>query len=472
MSSNMKHLEVVVVGAGIGGLATALALSADGHHVTVLDAVKEFAEVSQRPHIQNFQIEYALTIPQVGAGIRVSPNSSRLLLRWGVDLDPIKKETSRGNRFVDWKNNILLDVPYSDVKEKYGAPYYFIHRADLVDALLKATQRRKNITIKTQSKVVEYNYYRPAVKTEQGVWYSADLVISAEGIKSSARAAINGEPAEPTDTGDVAYRILVPAAPLLDDPEMRHLITEPWATHWMGPEGHAVGYPLRGGELFNIIIDITHNTDLGEPVGEAEWKKRADNTELIERFKDWCPQVRKLCSLTGEYLKWKLADLKQPLKRWIHPSGKVVLLGDACHPMMPYMAQGAAQAIEDAGTLRAALATYDNIPEALRVYERQRAPRAHYVAKNTRVLQEWLHLYAGPARYQRDEMMRHDNQRNPIFWAYTPRKDWLFGHDAEKLYKEEELQIPELPPMLPAEASVYSGKGVVGPRQSAAQSRL
>lgn len=357
------------------------------------------------------------------------------------------------------------------MKEKYGAPYYFIHRADLIDSLLKVTGRSKNITIKTQSKVVKYDYSRPAVKTEQGDWYSGDLVISAEGIKSSIRAVINGEPAEPTDTGDVAYRILVPAEPLLKDPKMRSLVTEPWATHWIGPEGHAVGYPLRGGELFNIIIDITHNADLGRPVGEDEWKKQADNTELVERFKDCCPQVRKLCSLTNEYLKWKLAELKQPLKWWVHPSGKVALLGDACHPMMPYMAQGAAQAIEDAGTLCAALATYDNIPEALRVYERQRAPRAEYVAKNTRVLQEWLHVYDGPARDERDEMMRHDNHKNPIFWGCTPRKDWLFGYDAGKLYKEEELQIPELPPMPPSEASVYSGKGVAGFRQSA-RSRL
>lgn len=120
------------------------------------------------------------------------------------------------------------------------------------------------------------------------------------------------------------------------------------------------------------------------------------------------------------------------------------------------MAQGAAQAIEDAGTLRAVIADYDNLSEALRIYEKQRAPRAQYVAKNTRVLQEWLHLYDGPARDQRDELMRHDNENNPILWGHTARKDWLFGHDARKLYNEGKLHIPELPPMPPAKASVYS----------------
>ena len=293
-----------------------------------------------------------------------------------MDLDNIKKEISRGNRFVDWKDHrkVLLDVPFDDLQEKYGTPYYLIHRADLIDGLVKAARTNAtNINIKTSSRVVEYDYNRPAVKTEQGDWCVADLVISAEGIKSCARKDINGAPMEPRDTGDVAYRILVPVEPLLEDPTTRELVTEPWATHWLGPEAHAVGYPLRGGELYNIIIDITHNTDCGEPVGEDDWKKQADNTELIERFKDWNAPVRKLCSLTGEYLKWKLVDFHEPLKRWVHPSGKIALLGDACHPMMPYLAQGAAQALEDAACLRSALAVYgnENIVKALNVYERQ-----------------------------------------------------------------------------------------------------
>jgi salicylate hydroxylase len=223
----------------------------------------------------------------------------------------------------------------------------------------------------------------------------------------------------------------------------------------MGPEGHAVGYPLRGGKLYNVIIDVTHRTDLGEPVGEDEWKRGADNAALIERFKDWCEPVRKLCSLTGSYLKWKLADFER-LDRWVHPSGKVALLGDNAHPMMPYMAQGAAMATEDAGTLRAALKEYSSIPEALKAYQAQRLPRTAYVAKNTRVLQEWLHLYDGPAREERDELMKHNDKNNPIFWGFSERKDWLFGHDAQKLGGGSDNPIPELPPLPPPEACVYS----------------
>jgi len=428
----MKNLNVIVVGAGIGGLQTALALAADGHKVKILESVKEFSEV--------------------GAGIRVPPNSSRLSRSWGVDLSSVKKEVSRGNRFVDWKGQHLLDCPFNDVESQYGAPYYFIHRADLIDALVSTVRKTKNITILMNTKVVNYDFETPSVETSRGDRIPGDLIICADGIKSELRDEINGSKMEPIDTGDVAYRILVPAGPLLEDPSMRRLVTEPWAVHWMGPEGHAVGYPLRGGELYNIIIDVTHRTDLGVPIGRDEWRQSTDNSGLIERFKEWCPPVRKLCGLTGTYLKWKLADFEQ-LDKWVHPSGKVALLGDSCHPMMPYAAQGAAQATEDAGTLRAVLKAHEFLPEALKAYEVQRKPRAAYVAKNTRVLQEWLHLYDGPARDMRDELMKHNNASNPILWGFSERKDWLFGYDAQKL--EGHLDIPAVPPMPPLESSVY-----------------
>ena len=185
-------------------------------------------------------------------------------------------------------------------------------------------------------RVQQYDFDAPSVTLESGEVMEADLVVCADGIKSAVRDRINRKPLPPQDTGDVAYRILVPSAPMLADPEMAVLVLEPWAVHWMGPEGHAVGYPLRGGELYNIIIDVTHSSDLGEPLPDEGqvWKSARSNDELVERFKDWCPQVRKLCAMTGEYLKWKLADFDM-LDHWVSESGKVCLLRDACHPMMP-----------------------------------------------------------------------------------------------------------------------------------------
>lgn len=357
---------------------------------------------------------------------------------------------------MDWHGRRLLDVDFGNVESEHGAPYFFVHRADLITALVDAV-RRRHVELVMGTRVTEYDFERPAVRDERGKWYEADLVVCADGIKSAVRDMINGEAIEPIDTGDVAYRILVPATPLLEDPQMRHLVTEPWATHWMGPEGHVVGYPLREGELYNVIIDVTHRTDLGEPVREGEWMASAGNEQLVERFKNWCPEVRKLCSLTGRYLKWRLADFKK-LGRWVHPSGKMALLGDSCHPMMPYLAQGAAQATEDAAALRAALAVEKSVPEALRLYETQRLPRTAYIVENTRVLQEWLHLYDGPETERRDELMKSDGEDNPIFWAHKKRRDWLFGHDAQKVQRMRRMSLPSLPPFPASRASVYMEK--------------
>lgn len=325
---------------------------------------------------------------------------------------------------------------------------------------MATAKENERIAIRTGCRVASYDFDAPSVTLTDGEVLSADLVVCADGIKSPARDIVNGRHVVPQDTGDVAYRILVPAGLLLEDPEMEPLVRDPWAVHWMGPEGHAVGYPLREGEMYNIIIDVTHSSDVGEPLPEEGqvWKSARSNSELVERFKDWCPQVRKLCTMTREYLKWKLADFDQ-LDHWVHAGGKVCLLGDSSHPMMPYMAQGAAQATEDAATLAAALKEYVDMSQALESYEKQRKPRAAYVARNTRVLQEWLHLYDGPARAGRDQAMQEDAPSNPIFWGCTQRRDWLFGHDARAL--ENESCVPDLPSMPPDDARVYKGRDMV-----------
>lgn len=178
----MKNLKIVIVGAGMGGLEAALALAADGHEVTVLEGAEKFEEVGAFNSSQR-QMTILISNDQVGAGIRVPPNSSRLMLRWGVDFSDLKKEVSRGNRFLDWKDGRkLLDVPFSNVEQLYGSPYYFIHRADLVKKLVMTAQQKKGITVKTGKKVVEYDYDSPRVRTANGEWYSGDLVIAADGM--------------------------------------------------------------------------------------------------------------------------------------------------------------------------------------------------------------------------------------------------------------------------------------------------
>lgn len=157
-----------------------------------------------------------------------------------------------------------------------------------------------------------------------------------------------------------------------------------------------------------------------------------DNAELCARFSAWEPRVQKLCRLTKSFMKWRLCDLPV-LSTWVHASGKACLLGDSCHPMLPYLAQGAAQAAEDAATIRKVLVRGTEVASALKRYETIRSPRASLIQSKTREHQYILHIGDGSEQRRRDEVMRQDSSASPIFWGHQLRRDWLFGYDAEKM---------------------------------------
>lgn len=365
---------------------------------------------------------------QAGAGIRVPPNSSRLLIRWGVDMAKMKKSTSNKYHFIRWSDgDTIVKVPFDNIVETHGAPYYLVHRADLHEGLVAAALRA-GVVVHNKKRVVSYDFYAPSVTTQEGEVWKADLVLGADGIKSVARPLLTGEPDTPRDTGDVAYRILIPGEKLLADPDLASLITDPCTTSWCGPEAHLVGYPIRDGELYNIVVCATSHNETSDEV----WVIRGDNRELCQRFSSWETRVQKLCQLTGDFMKWRLCDLSI-LKRWVHPSGKVALLGDSCHPMLPYLAQGAAQSFEDAATLRQCLARDVDLKEALAQYESIRLPRASLIQSKTREHQYILHIEDGPDQEARDKQMQLNSEENPVFWGHDDRRKWLFSHDAEIL---------------------------------------
>lgn len=255
--------------------------------------------------------------------------------------------------------------------------------------------------------------------------------IFGQGIKSIARPLLTGQPDVPRDTGDVAYRILIPGAELLKDADLAPLITSPATTSWCGPDAHLVGYPIRDGELYNIVVCATSRNETTDEV----WVVKGSNDELCQRFASWEPRVQKLCKLTRDFMKWRLCDLPV-LTRWVHASGKVCLLGDSCHPMLPYLAQGAAQAVEDAAVLRQVLASTQSLSSALKQYESIRMPRASLVQAKTREHQYILHIDDGEEQKVRDVLMKRNEEQNPVFWGWDKRKNWLFSHDAEVLGHE------------------------------------
>lgn len=368
---------------------------------------------------------------KAGAGIRVPPNSSRLLMRWSVDIESMKKSTSSRYHFIRWEDgSTMVNLPFENIVETHGAPYYLVHRADLHAALLEAA-KKAGVEILNNKRVVSYDFEAPSATTEDGEVFAADLVICADGIKSVARPLLTGRPDIPRDTGDVAYRILIPGEKLLADNDLADLINDPCTTSWCGPDAHLVGYPIRNGEMYNVVVCATSYNETTDEV----WVVKGDNRELCSRFSKWESRVRKLCELTGEFMKWRLCDLPN-LTRWVHPSGKAVLLGDSCHPMLPYLAQGAAQCFEDAAVLRQCLDLDIPLKESLKCYEEIRMPRASLIQAKTREHQYILHIEDGAEQRERDEKIKISNEQNPIFWGYDDRRKWLFSHDAELLNHE------------------------------------
>ncbi|KAI0808369.1 FAD/NAD(P)-binding domain-containing protein [Fomes fomentarius] len=376
------QLHVLIVGCGMGGLAAAHCLGKAGHKVTLFEA--------------------AAAIGEVGAGIQVTPNVSRLLRRWGAGLT-LEAVGVRPEAIVLRRYDTGERVGYtrwSDMEDKYGSPYYHIHRADLHKLLFDLAE--PFMTLRLKSQVVSIDPDRPSLTLSSGEVVHGDLIVGADGIKSLVQRVVLGHtnPAEPT--GDAVYRAIVPSSLLLADPELRELVDVPEMTGWMGPGRHIMAYNIRGKNEYNIVL--AHPDD-----GSVEsWTAEGSADKMRTDFADYEPRVRKILGFVESTLKWRLMDRK-PLKTWIHPSYHVILLGDACHPMLPYRAQGAAMAIEDGavlGNLLSRVSHPSQLAALLQAYEDLRLPRTAETQNQSRLNQEIFHLPDGPEQEKRDASMR------------------------------------------------------------------
>ncbi len=390
----MSRLSIAVAGAGIGGLTAALALARQGHSVTLVERRTGFSEV--------------------GAGLQLSPNASRILIGLGLGA-ALRRVVTEPERVV--VRRIGSGRPIGAValgafaRQRYDAPYWVAHRADLQTILLDAVRSQSSIRL-VMGRTVEEVRSGPDQATL--AWASAsgaresltvDAVVGADGIWSKVRWAL-GDEALPTFHGSVAWRAT------LDRSAAPAELAGNETGLWLGSRGHVVHYPIAGGRLINVVaIDRD-----AEPV--EGWAAPGKAEDLLARYASAAPLLRQLLGRPAEWLRWSLFG--HPIRRLA--AGRIALLGDAAHPVLPFLAQGAALAIEDAAALASLLGQHpQTVPQALSAYEDQRLKRARRVQREARRNGRIYHAGSLVA-FGRDRVMGHLGPE-----GMTRRYDWLYG---------------------------------------------
>jgi salicylate hydroxylase len=386
--------DVTIVGAGIGGLTAALALRRRGFDVQVYEQSDRLGEI--------------------GAGVQLSPNASRVLAALGLG-EKLEAITFEPNRHVvrNWKSGRIVSATpmKSHFRSRYGAPYFGIHRADL-HALLQRALPWECIRLDARCTNLRQADNRISLDFADGRSAEADVVIGADGIRSTVRALIFGAD-HPRFTGHMCWRGLVPASALPQG------LIEPDMTAWLGPHGTVVHYYVRRGEVVNWIAHFEADWR------DESWTVESDWREAAVAYADWNPKLAELYAHTQACYKWALYD-RDPLPHW--STGRITLLGDAAHPMLPYLAQGACQAIEDAYVLADFLGQHRDDPEqALVAYEQVRLPRTAQIQLHARKRGEINHLTSPLARFKRDLGYRLRRILRPN--EHTYGIEWIYGHD-------------------------------------------
>ncbi|MDO8943379.1 MAG: FAD-dependent monooxygenase [Burkholderiaceae bacterium] len=390
-----EKLKIAVVGAGLGGLVAALSLQKFGFDVTVIEQAAELGEV--------------------GAGVQVAPNATKVLRALGLESAAMKLAFEPQAHVIrSWKSGeVLARTPYKGVvNERFGAGYFGFHRADL-HAVLAAGLSGDCVRLGEKCVGIRREGERAVVLLEGGKALSFDLVVGADGIHSVVRESMFGAES-PRFTGNVCWRGMVEADQVTPG------AIQPDMTVWFGPGAHVVHYYVRGGKLINWVASFEADDWRTE-----SWRTQGNRDEMMARFEDWHPVIRELLGKSRQYFKWALFD-RDPLTQWTQ--GPVTLLGDAAHPMLPYLAQGACMAMEDGYALALCLQRAGGkVSDALKDYEQRRHERTARVQLLARQRAVENHLKTEAEVAERDA--RYARLRDASGPAHTYGIDWIYEHD-------------------------------------------
>jgi salicylate hydroxylase len=391
-----RSRTIIIAGAGIGGLTAALALTRAGFRAVVLEQAKRLEEA--------------------GAGIQLSPNATRVLFDLGL-AERLRPLVVAPQAIIvqGASGNDIVRIPLDDAEKRYGAPYWLIHRADLQAVLAITVAESPDVTLRLGTRVEDFALHQHGVtveardehglRDEQGVG-----LIGADGLWSALRTRL-GDRKLPRFARRTAWRAIVPAARLTEE------FREPLTGLWLGRDAHLVHYPVKAGREVNIVAIVRDSWN------EAGWNAPGRPGELAQRFAGFAPQARALIAAPERWHKWALSDRPPGRPR---AKGAVTLIGDAAHPMLPFLAQGGAMAIEDAAVLARCLARDEDIAQAMRAYERARRHRVARAQRESRRNSSRYH-YSGPLAFARDLVLKTMDGEKLLH-----RYDWLYGWIPEK----------------------------------------
>lgn len=393
-----KSFVIGIIGGGIGGVALAQALWQKGISFHLFEQAPEFREV--------------------GAGIQMTPNAVKVLNSLGLE-NAIQRVGFLPEAMVGRSGETgeeLFRTPLKDTFEDlFGASYYHVHRADLHSILAEGLPE-DCMTFHVKCLDVKLTGDKAIAVFDNGTEFEADLIVGADGIRSVVRGSLFGADA-PAFTGHMCWRALVPVD--------KHPLpfVEPSVNFWFGPKAHVVTYYVKGGKAVNIVA--CKETD--EWVKES-WTEPSSTKELLDAYEGWHPDLITLFERTDnlQVFKWGLYD-RNPMEQWSR--GHATLLGDSAHPMLPYLSQGAAMAIEDAFVLSEALDYFEgNVIVALEAYEAERRNRTRNVQLQARERGRTYHLESSEEQRKRDLAMKERQKQNPN--AVGISAEWIYEYDA------------------------------------------